>query len=741
MQKKVPLFHPFLFACYPIFYFYDQNKYEVWFQNVITPLAFSLLVAIILFLFFFLLVKEKHKAGLCAVFCLILFFSYTSFIQQLSRSSAGLWILNADPNLYVSYLILIFTVLILIKKSQSDFSKLSSILNFFSLILLSFPIYSLINFELTISKVSGNLRIKKEQIILPELKNKKKPDIYYIILDSYPREDIVKDFYGFNNSDFIQFLKGEGFYIGNKSRSNYPATGTSLSSSLNMGFVTTHNAKMESHKSDSWPLFEDIENNRVTELLKSQGYKYIHFTSDISVTDFNKNADSVMTSPFWFPAFTVGFANSTILKKLNLNIFNSVKIRQKTILYAFDKLKEIPDDRAPTFTFAHLMIPHWPLVFDRNGNTPKGSEGQGLDGYIEFLRFANKKAESLIQDLIAQSEIEPIIILQGDHGSEHLGLCIEPDELLLKEKLAILNAYLVPEEIKEGLYESISPVNTFRVIFNRYFGANLKLLEDKSLFTYCGYSVYQPVKVPDEKYLPTTPKKFRGNEKWIASLEETISKYPDNVYVRNTLGKEYFRVHAFEKAEKHLRIALKLKNNSLANLIYLNMGKALRAQNKNMEAIQSFQNALSFNPESIDMNLFLADALVAGKEYEKAKFYLTKVTSSSSLPEKGYRWLGRLYSEMGDVEKEIEQYKKIIRYHGHYPEIHMKLGIAYDQLKTGRNAILHTKIAGQLYSDEDKGNEASKMATKFRDLINKYNYSANDFAGVRIARPKKKLTD
>ena len=33
------------------------------------------------------------------------------------------------------------------------------------------------------------------------------------------------------------------------------------------------------------------------------------------------------------------------------------------------------------------------------------------------------------------------------------------------------------------MYPSISPVNSFRVILNAYFGGNLELLEDRTYFT------------------------------------------------------------------------------------------------------------------------------------------------------------------------------------------------------------------------------------------------------------------
>ena len=54
-----------------------------------------------------------------------------------------------------------------------------------------------------------------------------------------------------------------------------------------------------------------------------------------------------------------------------------------------------------------------------------------------------------------------------------------------KARVAILNAYLLPGG-EESLYPSISPVNSFRVILNEYFGHGLPLLPDKSYRTNSG---------------------------------------------------------------------------------------------------------------------------------------------------------------------------------------------------------------------------------------------------------------
>jgi len=91
------------------------------------------------------------------------------------------------------------------------------------------------------------------------------------------------------------------------------------------------------------------------------------------------------------------------------------------------------------------------------------------EGYVGQLIFINKKVETLVDEILSKSDVPPIVILQGDHGIRWgKGRGID-----------ILNAYYLPGKDNQLLYESITPVNSFRIIFNLYFGTNYDLLEDE----------------------------------------------------------------------------------------------------------------------------------------------------------------------------------------------------------------------------------------------------------------------
>jgi hypothetical protein len=151
---------------------------------------------------------------------------------------------------------------------------------------------------------------------------------------------------------------------------------------------------------------------------------------------------------------------------------------RKARLYAFDKLADIPDIEEPTFVYAHILCPHRPFVFDRNGNPTKSSTYirnlwqpiEEKEGYLDQVIFVSKKTEILIDEIISKSDVPPIIILQGDHG-----MWWEKGK-----ETEILNAYYLPGKDNQPLYETVSPVNSFRIVFNLYFDTDYQLLRDET---------------------------------------------------------------------------------------------------------------------------------------------------------------------------------------------------------------------------------------------------------------------
>jgi hypothetical protein len=81
---------------------------------------------------------------------------------------------------------------------------------------------------------------------------------------------------------------------------------------------------------------------------------------------------------------------------------------------------------------------------------------------------------------LEKSDSPPIILLQSDYGSRVFSDNHPESENGYKLNVPILSAYYLPEVDGLSLYPEVSPVNSFRIIFNTYFGGQLPLLRDES---------------------------------------------------------------------------------------------------------------------------------------------------------------------------------------------------------------------------------------------------------------------
>ena len=352
-----------------------------------------------------------------------------------------------------------------------------------------------------IEKIDGNLF----------LQTKFKPDLYYIILDRYGNNEALDIFAKYDNSDFGNWLEDKNFVVASKSKSNYLKTAQSLASSLNFKYINYLTKELGTKSYKLIPLYSLIKENELYKILKKNGYKIIHSGSWWETTRRNDNADkNFSTNPYGFSEFiSMICEKSWLLYFFEVNKYSHRKISWRRINSQLDELAEIPSIKQPTFTFAHFLIPHTPFVFDRFGkykSIEEESKKSYEENYVDQLIYINNELKKLINKLISKSEHPPIIILQGDEGPFPYNYRInEKDfnwknatELELKQKMGIINAFYLPNIENKIVYDTITPVNTFRLVFNSYFHTNFKILHDKSYAHYSDKHPYRFFDVTDK---------------------------------------------------------------------------------------------------------------------------------------------------------------------------------------------------------------------------------------------------
>jgi hypothetical protein len=92
------------------------------------------------------------------------------------------------------------------------------------------------------------------------------------------------------------------------------------------------------------------------------------------------------------------------------------------------------------------------------------------------------------QLLAGPDDTDPIVVIQSDEGPHPDRLEADEDsfewpdatDTELGEKFRILDALYLPGEGTDAELGSFTPVNSFRIIFDRYFDADLPLLPDRT---------------------------------------------------------------------------------------------------------------------------------------------------------------------------------------------------------------------------------------------------------------------
>jgi hypothetical protein len=345
------------------------------------------------------------------------------------------------------------------------------------------------------------------------------PDVYYIILDAHGRADALRAIYGYDSNPFLDSLRRLGFYVADRSMSNYAQTGLSLASTLNMTYLTELAETMGPDSEDRRPAERMVNDNQVFRLARELGYRIVVYESGVE-PEPRDTADVYLT-----PAFDESRQEFALLRGLSLTPFEGILLEttigrvpfdfhvqqqnrltplysdfhyqkhRRRILFQFESLPRIAEDPAPTFTFVHVMAPHPPFVFGAHGEEVPNSDAFSLqdvgccshqeyvEGYAAQIAYIDRLVVQTVAEILRTSPEPPMILLQGDHGP---GASLDwraPSDRGRLERMQILNAYYLPEHCRQELYPEISPVNSFRVVFGACLGGAYSLLPDESLFS------------------------------------------------------------------------------------------------------------------------------------------------------------------------------------------------------------------------------------------------------------------
>ncbi len=464
---KFLVIYPILLAVFPVLFLYTQNIDQTTAQQALSPLRYAVLGTLVVWLLFYLLIRNIFKAGLATTLLVMLFFFYGRFYALLEDRGVSI-----PHSILLPLLVLVLGYLVyFIKVRRRDFQSTTKVLNLIAVVLILTNVFNIASYQIDKPIPANQVALSQPADTMAAVSTEAQPDIYFIILDEYASPTVMKDLFGYDDSEFMNDLKSQNFYLASDSQMHNNETIRAVASILNMEYTP-----------ESEPIevtYQRIENNAVVSFLRSKGYQYIYFgqwydeqryqiPADISFNFYAAAEKGTLT-----PEYSSILWNTTALRPFYNYLFGDQYegYYRNGLLNTLSQLEKVPEMPGTKFVYAHLLCPHPPFVFGANGEpvaSTKYYEVTDKQYYLGQYIFISQEIEKAVQEILDKSSSDPIIIVQSDHGPRWTDQWEQ-----------ILNAYHLPGDGNILLYPNISPVNSFRLIFNHYFQTSYEMLEDR----------------------------------------------------------------------------------------------------------------------------------------------------------------------------------------------------------------------------------------------------------------------
>ena len=506
-SKKI---HPFLVGIFPILIIYSQNIGRVEITELFLPVIIIVGLTIGLYYFLKSILKNENKSAIIVTLILITLFSYGHIYYLLSDVMIDEFDIGQNRYLIPAFGLVLGISIFFIIRARRVFDNATSILNVISIVFIIVAIsnVALVGAEITSCDKCSNQEFFYEARDFSDYfeshefsisENQELPDVYYLILDEYARNDALIEYHNFSNHELTEFLEKKGFHIAKNSFANYPMSVQSIPAIMNMDYINFLADEIGTEVRNYKPLngknYGLYPNNMVIKNFKEMDYKIITFNTFALHLHENPLADKTFChrDKFLLDNRLADVLARTSIFGYYIERWAEGELRQATLcaFENFGNAGNVFDE--PVFVWAHVMLPHPPWIFGPNGEeiTPgkpllitdnpefRDSGWEPKRQYIQQVQFANKKTIEVVENILENNR-NAIIIIQGDHGTAWETNWMEPSKEDAWQRLRNFDAIYFPDKDKRDLLlDDRTLVNTFRTVFNAYYESNYELLENK----------------------------------------------------------------------------------------------------------------------------------------------------------------------------------------------------------------------------------------------------------------------
>lgn len=488
--------HPLLIAAYAVLFLYGQNLGETSPSDVVVPLLVAVAGVAVALAATTLVLRDAARAGIMTSALAILFFAYGHVLGVVESPAI------TSGRLLLVWLVIGAVVVVAAWRIRRPLAMGNRRLNLLAGILVAVALVPII--------AGGLGRAPVEPVAsLPSAapgEGSAGPDrdIYVIVVEDIGSERILREQWGLDGASPFAFLDEHGFAVVADAHANYGKTGHSLASMFNLVYLDDLAAQMGPESSDFGPVYDLLDDHAAGRFLKERGYEYVHVgawwdpTARSSIAEVNLGLEtpSDFATAFFqttmLPAITSRLARFGI--RIGIEGLEAHELQYRSALTGFAALDTILDRPGRTFVFAHFLVPHDPYVFQVDGSFVSEEERAERSRerlFLDQATYTMSRVEAFVRKALAgPDESDPIIVVTTDEGPNPLAYERHPETYDweqapdddLREKFEIELAIYLPGRTAAdtGIHAGMTLVNTFRALFDTYFGTAYGLLPDRS---------------------------------------------------------------------------------------------------------------------------------------------------------------------------------------------------------------------------------------------------------------------
>jgi hypothetical protein len=481
LKRTAPVVIPILFAAFPVLSLFAQNQSELELSVLWWPLVLCAVVAAVVHGFSLLITGNAAKASALASLVVLAFFYFGPIADKVGM---GEWWFLA------LWLALLAAAIVAITRTKREFGNLALILAAGAAVLALPQAATVAIYQANHPSLSAaDPRLWPTALQKPARSSgARPPDIYVLLPDDYARTDVLKRYFHYDNSPFIDALKKRGFVISDQNRSPYADSESNMAAALNMDYLSAFPRVLGKRSEDVRPVKRVMEDNRASRLLGSAGYRYVHLDTD-DVTYAGGNPDiSSLVPPDGFPNL---WMRRSVLRlvggPLGFDQSATDERFRDGIRSIFSKLAAVPAQPGPKFVVFHTLLPHDPYIFGARGQSvtfPGHTDeslatASGRAYYLRQLQFTSSQLLKTVDRIFARSKTPPVVVLQADEGFQ-----ANPEpfgEAAMNDiRVKGLSAFSLPGRGRSSLPQPPNTVNSLRFVMNRYLGTHYSMLRSAS---------------------------------------------------------------------------------------------------------------------------------------------------------------------------------------------------------------------------------------------------------------------